>query len=116
MSAKQFGESKGLKLGEFRAHHVANPYLLELLFHHHSLSGKMPDIPVGEQILDLAFHPVHSTVYTALITGEVKSYTYDENGEHRSGFTERPSKKSCRSLAMDEGGDKLWVAGKSKDI
>ncbi|KAK7683851.1 WD repeat-containing protein jip5 [Cerrena zonata] len=74
----------------------------------------MPDIPVGAQIFDLTFHPKHPTVYTALLTGEIKAFTYDEQGNYESKFSTRTSKKSCRGLTMSEDGDKLYVVGKGK--
>lgn len=76
----------------------------------------MPDINVGAQIFDLVFHPSHSTVYTGLLTGEVKAFTYDEQGNHENKFSIRPSKKSCRGLTMSESGDKLWAVGKGKAL
>jgi hypothetical protein len=76
----------------------------------------MPDIPVGAQIFDLVFHPTHSTVYTGLLTGEIKSFTYDEQGQYESGFTQRPSKRSCRGLTLSEDGVHLWAVGKSKSL
>ncbi|KAH7915939.1 WD40-repeat-containing domain protein [Hygrophoropsis aurantiaca] len=76
----------------------------------------MPDIPVGSQIFDLAFHPSHSTVYTGLLTGQIKAFTYDEQGQHQQSFSVRPSKRSCRCLTLDEDGSKLWTGGKAKAI
>jgi WD repeat-containing protein 55 len=76
----------------------------------------MPDIPVGAQIFDLVFHPTLSIVYTASITGEIKSFTYDEEGQHCPGFTQRPSKRSCRGVALNDEGTKLWAIGKNKAL
>jgi WD repeat-containing protein 55 len=76
----------------------------------------MPDIQVGAQIFDLAFHPTRPIVYTALLTGEIKSFAYDEQGNHTYGFDFRPSKRSCRSIALDKDGSRLWAVGKSKAI
>ena len=76
----------------------------------------MPDIPVGAQIFDLTFHPTHSTAYTALLTGEIRALTYDEQGQYLGGFVERPSKRSCRGLAISEDGAQLWAVGKSKAL
>ncbi|KAG1725136.1 hypothetical protein EDD22DRAFT_932979, partial [Suillus occidentalis] len=64
----------------------------------------MPDIPVGSQIFDLAFHPTHSTVYTGLLNGQVKAFR----------FVLRPSKRSCRCLDTSEDGSRLWATGKAK--
>ena len=76
----------------------------------------MPDIPVGAQIFDLVFHPTESVVYTGLLSGEVKAYGYDEQGNHELKFRVRPTKKSGRGLTMSEDGSKLWAVGKSKAI
>jgi hypothetical protein len=76
----------------------------------------MPVIPVGSQLFDLAFHPKHSTVYTALLTGEVKCFTYDEQGNYFHGFVTRLSRRPCRSLSISEDGMKLWAVGKSKSV
>ncbi|KAF9233894.1 WD40-repeat-containing domain protein [Melanogaster broomeanus] len=76
----------------------------------------MPDIPVGSQIFDLAFHPTHTTVYTGLLNGSVKAFRYDEQGQHEQTFSIRPSKRSCRCVAINEDGSHLFVAGKAKSI
>jgi hypothetical protein len=76
----------------------------------------MPDIPVGSQIFDLAFHPTHSTVYTGLLNGNVKAFRYDEQGQHEESFVLRPSKRSCRCLDTSEDGTRLWATGKAKAI
>lgn len=76
----------------------------------------MPDIPVGSQIFDLAFHPTHSTVYTGLLNGKVKAFRYDEQGQHEESFVLRPSKRSCRCLDTSEDGSRLWATGKAKVI
>lgn len=76
----------------------------------------MPDIPVGAQIFDLSFHPSESLVYTGLLTGEVNAFSYDEQGNYEQKFRLRPSKKSCRGLAMNVDGSRLWAVGKSKSL
>ncbi|KAJ2992569.1 hypothetical protein NUW54_g7904 [Trametes sanguinea] len=76
----------------------------------------MPDIPVGAQIFDLAFHPNRPVVFTGLLTGHVKAFGYDEQGNHDAKFSVRPSKKSCRTLAMSADGAHIWAAGKAKAI
>lgn len=76
----------------------------------------MPDIPVGAQIFDIAFHPNRPIVYTGLLTGHIKAFGYDEQGNHEPKFSLRPSKKSCRALALSVDGDQLWAAGKAKAI
>ncbi|KAJ7164999.1 WD40-repeat-containing domain protein [Mycena filopes] len=75
----------------------------------------MPDIPVGAQIFDLVFHPKHSTVYAALLTGHVKAFAYDA-ATHQDSFSVRPSKRSCRALTINEDGSRLYAAGKAKSI
>lgn len=76
----------------------------------------MPDIAVGAQIFDVVFHPTESLVYTGLLTGAVKAYSYDEQGQTEEKLNLRPSKRSCRGLAMSESGDRLWTVGKSKAL
>ncbi|KAI9056357.1 WD40 repeat-like protein [Trametes sanguinea] len=76
----------------------------------------MPDIPVGAQIFDLAFHPNRPVVFTGLLTGHIKAFGYDEQGNHDAKFSVRPSKKSCRTLAMSADGAHIWAAGKAKAI
>ncbi|KAJ7757005.1 WD40-repeat-containing domain protein [Mycena metata] len=73
------------------------------------------EIPVGAQIFDLVFHPSHSTVYTALLTGHVKAFAYDA-ATHQDSFSVRPSKRSCRALTINEDGSRLYAAGKGKSI
>ncbi|KAH9903442.1 WD40 repeat-like protein [Cubamyces lactineus] len=76
----------------------------------------MPDIPMGAQIFDLAFHPNRPIVVTGLLTGHVKAFGYDEQGNHEAKFSLRPSKRSCRTLAMSEDGAHIWAGGKAKAI
>ena len=76
----------------------------------------MPDIAVGAQIFDLAFHPTASVVYTGLLSGEVKAFGYDDQGAHDERFRLRPTKRSCRGLTLSEDGAQLWAVGKSKAI
>ncbi|KAJ7135403.1 WD40-repeat-containing domain protein [Mycena crocata] len=75
----------------------------------------MPDIPIGAQIFDLTFHPNHSTVYTALLNGQVKAFAYDQSS-HKQTFAVRPSKRSCRALALNDDGSHLYAGGKGKAI
>ncbi|KZT64333.1 WD40 repeat-like protein [Daedalea quercina L-15889] len=74
----------------------------------------MPDISVGTQIFDLIFHPSSSVVYLGLLTGHIKAFSYDDEGGHDVEFTVRPSKRSCRALAISEDGNRVWAAGKAK--
>jgi hypothetical protein len=76
----------------------------------------MPEIPTGSQIFDLCFAPAAPVVYVGLLSGEVKAFGYDEQGQHTRHFAVRPSKKSCRGLAISEDGAKVWAVGKSKAL
>ncbi|KAH9947839.1 WD40 repeat-like protein [Amylocystis lapponica] len=76
----------------------------------------MPDFAVGAQIFDFVFHPTSPLVYAGLLTGEVKAFGYGENDNLESLLNVRPSKRSCRALAITEDGGKLWVAGKAKAL
>ncbi|KZT22271.1 WD40 repeat-like protein [Neolentinus lepideus HHB14362 ss-1] len=76
----------------------------------------MPDIQVGAQVFDCAFHPTESLLYAGLLNGEVKAFRYDDQGQHEAAFTVRPSKKSCRALETDDDGSHLWAAGKGKGL
>jgi hypothetical protein len=76
----------------------------------------MPEIPVDAQIFDLVFHPTFSTVYTGLLTGYIKAFAYDQQGNHKNVFSLRPSKKSCRGLSINEDGSYLYAVGKSKAL
>ena len=76
----------------------------------------MPDIPVGAQIFDVVFHPTESLACVGLLTGEVKAFTYDDQGNYQSSFTLKPSKRSCRGLSMNEDGSRLWSVGKARAL
>ena len=76
----------------------------------------MPEISVGAQIFDLVFHPTHSIVYTGLLTGHVKAFSYDDQGNHKRAFSVRPSKRSCRGLAINRDGSHLYAVGKSQAL
>lgn len=76
----------------------------------------MPDIPVGAQVFDLTFHPDQPLVLAGLLTGHIKSFAYDEQGNYEEKFSVRPSKKSCRTLAFSADGAQVWAAGKAKGI
>jgi WD40 repeat protein len=80
----------------------------------HSLA--MPVIPVDSQIFDLAFHPSSDVVYTGLLNGKVKAFTYDEQGAHSPAFDLRISKRSCRGLALSPDGSSLYAVGKNKSL
>ncbi|CDZ96495.1 WD40 repeat protein [Phaffia rhodozyma] len=78
------------------------------------------DIHLKNQVFDLVFHPKHNTLYTALLTGEIKAfnYTLGEPDEitYEKAFSVRPTRKSCRSLALDFEGDLLYSVGKEKAL
>ncbi|KXN93264.1 WD repeat-containing protein JIP5 [Leucoagaricus sp. SymC.cos] len=76
----------------------------------------MPEIPVDAQIFDIVFHPTSSTVFAGLLTGYVKAFAYDQQGNYQNVFSLRPSKKSCRGLSISEVGSKLYAVGKSKSL
>ncbi|KAI0251824.1 WD repeat-containing protein JIP5 [Lactifluus subvellereus] len=76
----------------------------------------MPNILVGSQIFDLAFHPTSDVVYTGLLNGKVKAFTYDEQGAHSAAFDLRISKRSCRGLALSPDGSSLYAVGKNRTL
>ncbi|KAI0299432.1 WD40 repeat-like protein [Multifurca ochricompacta] len=76
----------------------------------------MPNIPVNSQIFDLAFHPNSNVVYTGLLNGKVKAFTYDDNGVHSTAFDLRISKLSCRGLAINPDGSSLYAVGKNRTL
>ncbi|KAH9077646.1 WD repeat-containing protein JIP5 [Lactarius deliciosus] len=76
----------------------------------------MPVIPLGSQIFDLAFHPTSNVVYTGLLNGKVKAFTYDDQGVHSPAFELRISKRSCRGLALSPDGASLYAVGKNKSL
>ena len=80
-------------------------------------SSRAPmEIPAGAQVFDLVFHPTVATVYAGLLTGHVKSFAYDNGGNHEPVFAIRPSKRSCRGLSINEDGSQLYAVGKSKSL
>lgn len=76
----------------------------------------MAVIPVGSQIFDLAFHPSSNVVYTGLLDGNVKAFTYDDQGTHSEAFSLRISKRSCRGLALRPDGSSLYAVGKNRTL
>ncbi|WWD22770.1 hypothetical protein CI109_107263 [Kwoniella shandongensis] len=74
----------------------------------------MPDIKLRNQPFDLSFHPNESVLYASLLTGEIKAWRYDdETGSTSSAWSVRPSKRTARSVVVEEGGANVWVGGKS---
>ncbi|KAG8932469.1 WD repeat-containing protein jip5 [Tulasnella sp. 418] len=76
----------------------------------------MPDILLKNQCFDLAFHPAHDQVYAGLLTGEIKGFSYDDAGDSSEAFTVRPTKRSCRGLAIDKDGSQLFAVTKDKTL
>jgi len=76
----------------------------------------MPEISVGAQIFDVVFHPHRPIVYTGLLTGHIKSYSYNDQGAATPIFSVRPSKRSCRGLSLNAEGSKLYAVGKAKTL
>ncbi|KAJ3508798.1 hypothetical protein NMY22_g16498 [Coprinellus aureogranulatus] len=81
-----------------------------------SLNSPMPEISVGSQVFDVVFHPNRPTVYTGLLTGHIKSFSYNAQGSPSQVFSLRPSKRSCRGLSLNEDGSKLYAVGKAKAL
>lgn len=76
----------------------------------------MPDIPLRSNPFDLTFSPINDQVYVGLLTGEIKGFSYDAEGAHSELFSIRPSKQSCRGVAIDEDGRRLFCVSKDKSI
>ncbi|KAJ1301132.1 hypothetical protein OPQ81_003544 [Rhizoctonia solani] len=76
----------------------------------------MPDIDLGTQVFDLAFNPKHDIVYTGLLNGHVKAFSYDDQGACTPKFDIRPTKKTARSLTTDSDGLELYSVSKDRSI
>ncbi|EJD51834.1 WD40 repeat-like protein [Auricularia subglabra TFB-10046 SS5] len=80
----------------------------------------MPDIPVGNQIFDVVFHPSADIVLAGLLTGEIKAFSYSdaatEDGDFTAKWDVRPTKRSCRGLAYSYDGAKVYSVSKDKSI
>jgi len=76
----------------------------------------MPVISLGSQIFDLAFHPTSNVVYSGLLNGKVKAFTYDDQGIHSPAWELRISKRSCRGVALSPDGSSLYAVGKNKSL
>ena len=74
----------------------------------------MPDINTGAQVFDISFHPTESLVFVGLLTGGIKAFRYDEQGQAEENFSIRPSKRSCRGIAINEDGSRIFAVGKGK--
>ncbi|CUA70975.1 WD repeat-containing protein JIP5 [Coprinopsis cinerea okayama7 len=78
--------------------------------------GFMPDVDLGSQVFDLAFNPKHDIVYTGLLNGHIKAFAYDDQGTCTSKFDIRPTKRSARSLGVDQEGLELYSVSKDRSI
>ncbi|KAH7337596.1 WD40-repeat-containing domain protein [Rhizoctonia solani] len=76
----------------------------------------MPDVDLGTQVFDLAFNPKHDIVYTGLLDGHIKAFSYDDEGTCTSKFDIRPTKKTARSLTTDSDGLELYSVSKDRSI
>ena len=77
----------------------------------------MPDISQGNQVFDLEFHPSSDHVYTALLTGEIRSHSYSsQDGSCTQDWSIRPTKRSCRGLAFNATGDRLYSVSKDRSL
>jgi hypothetical protein len=101
-----------------RSVRLCRQFIFRVLSFSHPTSSRlaMPVIPVGSQIFDLAFHPTSDVVYTGLLNGKVKAFTYDEQGAHSAALSLRVSKRSCRGLALSRDGSSLYAVGKTRSL
>ncbi|KZV91367.1 WD40 repeat-like protein [Exidia glandulosa HHB12029] len=76
----------------------------------------MPDIAVGNQVFDVVFHPNEDIVLAGLLTGEIKAFSYNDDGEHEAKWDLRPTKRSCRGLAFSYDGDRVYSVSKDRTL
>ncbi|KAG8906967.1 WD repeat-containing protein jip5 [Tulasnella sp. 403] len=76
----------------------------------------MPDIALKSQCFDLAFSPTQDHLYAGLLTGEVTAFAYDDSGSCTELFSVRPTKRSCRGVAVDADGRRLFTVSKAKTL
>ncbi|KAH7106866.1 WD40 repeat-like protein [Auriculariales sp. MPI-PUGE-AT-0066] len=76
----------------------------------------MPDIAVGNQVFDVAFHPSDDVVLAGLLTGQVTATKYNPDGEHTPLWDIRPTKRSCRGLAFSYDGARIYSVSKDRAI
>ncbi|QRV98957.1 WD repeat-containing protein [Ceratobasidium sp. AG-Ba] len=76
----------------------------------------MPDLNLGTQVFDLTFSPTHDVVFTGLLTGHVKAFSYDDEGKCEPKFSVRPAKKTARTLAVNPDGTELYCGSKDRSI
>ncbi len=77
----------------------------------------MPDIPQGNQVFDLEFSTNDNLVFSALLNGRIRAYGYDnQTGDVEQKWELRPTKRSCRGIAIGLDGHTLWSVSKDKTI
>lgn len=76
----------------------------------------MPDLALNSQLFDIHFHSSQDTLYLALLSGHVNAFAYAQSGECAQTWSLRPSKKSCRGLALDPKSGTLYSVSKDKSI
>ncbi|CEL54946.1 WD repeat-containing protein JIP5 OS=Laccaria bicolor (strain S238N-H82 / ATCC MYA-4686) GN=JIP5 PE=3 SV=1 [Rhizoctonia solani AG-1 IB] len=76
----------------------------------------MPDLDLGTQVFDLVFNPKHDIVYTGLLSGHVKAFSYHDDGSCTPKFDVRATKKTVRSLVVDSEGRELFSVSKDRSI
>ncbi|KAF8314524.1 WD40 repeat-like protein [Clavulina sp. PMI_390] len=81
----------------------------------------MAEIPLGNQPFDIAFHPSEPIVLAALLTGQITafSFTHDQpetEFNYEEKFSVRPTKRSCRGLAMSTDGGVVYSVTKDKTM
>ncbi|KLT39420.1 WD40 repeat-like protein [Cutaneotrichosporon oleaginosum] len=73
----------------------------------------MPEIKLRNQPFDVAFSPRASVLCAALLTGEIKAWTYDDAGATTTAWSARPTKRTARALHFSPDGNDIWMGGKS---
>ncbi|GMK55996.1 hypothetical protein CspeluHIS016_0210520 [Cutaneotrichosporon spelunceum] len=73
----------------------------------------MPEIKLRNQPFDVAFSPSADVLCAALLTGEVKAWAYDEDGEATRSWSVRPTKRTARAVHFSPDGASVWMGGKS---
>ena len=76
----------------------------------------MPDTQVGNQLFDLAFHPARDLVSVATVAGELKCFSYDDEGNCVKKFDVRVAKRSIRGIDYSPEGDTVFCVGKDQSL
>jgi hypothetical protein len=103
------------------------------------------DIKFRSQVFDLVFHPTADLLFTGLLSGDIKvrpswrnrsdeatdglltalprrqafNYSLGEPEQplkYAEAWGVKPTKKSCRGLALDDAGDTLYSVGKERTL